>query len=427
MLVLIRRRDFLDIKFLGGANEVGRSGFLLRGTQHMLLDYGVKVEDTKNEYPMYERKVDTCILSHAHLDHSGYVPAIYNENFPQTIGTIPTLRLAELLIEDSMKINRARHAKPMFFKRQVMSLMNRYVPCNYGSPVDAGGYTVTLHDAGHISGSALSLIEDRNGRRLLYTGDFKLSPQLLQAGAEVVKSDILITESTYATREHPDREGLVKAFIADVKETIEAGGVVLLPVFAVGRAQEMLTMLYNNGLADRTFVDGMAKAATEIVSSYPKFISNGDLLRRAISASSWIETPGLRRAALKGGNIILTTSGMLNGGPVLNYITKLDRSSKIILTGYQVEGTNGRKLLDNKPLSIDGNRVHVKNPVSFYDFSAHAGKEDLHRYVKAVDPEVVICVHGSKENTQAFASSLKEEGYEAHAPNVGDVLSVDFA
>ena len=367
-----------------------------------------------------------CVISHAHLDHSGYLPAIYENSFPPTLGTIPTLRLAELLIEDSLKINRLKHEKPAFFRRQVKSLMDRYVPRSYGNETMLDDYKITLHDAGHICGSAITRIENTKGRSLAYTGDFKLSPQLLQNGAEQVKANILITESTYATSDHRNRDDLVKAFVEEVKDVIESGGIALLPVFAVGRAQEMLAVLYKNGLVGRTYMDGMAKAATDIVSMHPEFVYNYDLLEKAKKGSSWIERPEQRRAALGGGTIILTTSGMLNGGPVLNYITKLNKNSKIFLTGYQVEGTNGRKLLENKPLMIDKRKMSIKTPVSFYDFSAHAGKEDLHKYAKACNPETIICVHGSPENTAALAASFKEEGFEAYAPNVGDTIKVKF-
>jgi putative mRNA 3-end processing factor len=415
----------LDIKFLGGANEVGRSGFLLRGKKSILLDYGVKVEGN-TEYPLQAGRIDLCILSHAHLDHSGYVPSIYRSSFPPTLGTIPTLKLAELLIEDSFKLNRDRHEKPPFFRREIKSFTERYLPRDYGNEIQLDDYTVTLHDAGHIAGSAIAKIENKKGRRIAYTGDFKLSEQLLQKGAEKVEADVLIIESTYATSEHPPRQQLIKGFIEDVKEVLDSGGIALVPVFAVGRAQELLAILCDNGLIDRTYLDGMAKAATEIASAYPEFIHNNDLLQRAMKGASWIEFPNQRRSALRGGTIILTTSGMLNGGPVVNYITKLNKNSKIFLTGYQVEGTNGRRLLENKPLLIDNRKISIKTPVSFNDFSAHAGKEDLHRYIKASKAHTVICVHGSMDNTTALAQSLREEGLEAYAPNVGDVLKLDF-
>ena len=149
------------------------------------------------------------------------------------------------------------------------------------------------------------------------------------------------------------------------------------------------------------------KAATEIVENYSGFIKNGKLLREAIDRSLWIENPKNRAAALEGGSVILTTSGMLNGGPVLEYIQKLNKHSKIFLTGYQVENTGGDRLVRGLPLDIDGRKFHVKTPFEAYDFSAHAGKSDLHDYVKGSNPETVICVHGSPENTELLASDAR--------------------
>ena len=415
----------LDIRFLGGAGEVGRSGFLLEGSKNILLDYGIKL-DRKTEYPEQADRVDAVVISHAHLDHSGYTPTLYNSAFPAAFGTLPTRDLSELLINDSIKINRLQKTGQRFVKRELRELVNNYIPCNYRNPVEFGEYSVTLHDAGHISGSAITEIEDRKGRVLAYTGDFKPEPQTLHHGAELVKCDVLITESTYAMKDHPDRTQLRRKFIDHVKDVMDSNGVALVPVFAVGRAQEMLAMLQEEGLADRVFLDGMAKAATEIVMDYHGFVDNPQVLQKAMSNARWIQTPRDRSHALGGGTIILTTAGMLNGGPVLNYITKLNRNSHIFLTGYQAEGTNGRNLIEGRPLEIDEGTVRIKTPFSFYDFSAHAGRTDLFNYIRKAEPETVICVHGDKDNSEKMSEELKLEGFDAHAPKIGERMSIEF-
>ncbi len=415
----------MNIRFLGGAGEVGRSGFLIEGSKNILLDYGIKL-DHKTEYPAEPGRVDAFVLSHAHLDHSGYSPALYDASFPVAIGTAPTRDLSELLIEDSIKINRLQKGPQKFFKRELKSFLNSYVPYKYGDTAEVGEYSITLRNAGHITGSALSVIEGRNGKKLMYTGDFKPTPQVLHRGADTVKCDILITESTYATKDHPDRDVLRKQFIDDVKAVLDADGIALLPVFAVGRAQEMLAMLQEEGLAGKAFIDGMAKAATEIVMNYHAFIDNPDTLAKAIRNVGWVDNPRSRQRALTGGSIILTTAGMLTGGPVLNYITRLNKNSKIFLTGYQVERTNGRNLMEGKPLEIDNRSVRIKTPFAFYDFSAHAGRSDLFEYIRKAGPETVICVHGDHENSRTMAEELKLEGFDAHAPRIGDRLQLDF-
>ncbi|MCL4373840.1 MAG: MBL fold metallo-hydrolase [Candidatus Marsarchaeota archaeon] len=413
----------MEFKFYGGASEVGRSAILLKGQKNIMLDFGVKI-DHKAEYPVSVPHVDAVVLSHAHLDHSGDVPAIYNSMLVPTFGTEPTLALSNLLLKDSMKLARMQHLKQTFHKQQLHTFQNHYVGMDYNKSAEFGGMSIEMHDAGHISGSAITLIEAGN-MRVVYTGDFKLSGQYLHKGADVVKSDVLITESTYATREHPDRRELINRFIENVKTVIDNNGIALVPVFAVGRSQEILTILYEHNLSSFVYLDGMAREATSIVLRYPSFISNSDKLKKAVQASSTISEHKDRMEALEGPSIILTTAGMLNGGPVLTYITELGKSSAIMLTGYQVDGTNGRMLLDKHEVAIGGNVAKILNEVQYYDFSAHAGRSDLYKYVKESSPQTVICVHGDKENSSDFAESLKLEGFDAYAPKIGDTIKLD--
>ncbi len=414
-----------ELHFLGGAGEVGRSAILMKGSKSLLLDYGVKLDD-KTEYPLPAGRVDACVLSHSHLDHSGALPTLYRTGFPTTYGTEPTKELSELLIDDSLKISRRNHQAHRFSKSQLKTFLNHFAPYEYGSVAEMGDYSISLHDAGHVPGSAITLIENKKDRRLVYTGDFKLEPQILQGPAEVVKSDILIIESTYADREHPNRDVLAKGFIRDVRDVLASGGTALVPVFAVGRAQEIVALLYKNGLIDYVSIDGMAKVATEITMRHPEFMKNIELLRSASKRIAWLGSAGAREAAINSPGIIVTTAGMLNGGPVLNYMTKLNQNSKIFLTGYQVEGTNGRRLLDGKPVTIDGEKRHIRTPFAFYDFSAHSGKSDLYRYVRESGPETVVCVHGERAAASEFAENLRMEGFDAHAPRIGEELKLEF-
>ena len=416
----------LELQFLGGASEVGRSAILFKGSKHIIMDYGIKLNH-KTEYPMPLGRVDACVLSHAHIDHSGNFPFLYKEALPITYGTDPTKELSQLLIEDSMKVGKKNHQPPKFNKHNLHSMLERYASHEFGEEVDLGDYTLTLFDAGHISGSSITKLESKEtGRKLVYTGDFKLEPQMIQGSADIVKSDVLVTETTYATRDHPEREELMKKFVDEVKETLDAGGTALIPSFAVGRAQEILAVLHKSKLTDFVFVDGMARKATQIAMRYPEYMRNADLLHDAIKKIMWVGSEEHRGSALAGPSIIVTTAGMLNGGPVLSYLSKLNQHSKIFLTGYQVEGTNGRKLMDGKPLLIDGSKEVIKTPWVFYDFSAHAGKSDLYEYVRKSNPETVICVHGDQKTSEAFAEALNAEGFKAHVPRQGDTIKLDF-
>ena len=393
----------------------------------MMLDYGIKVGD-KPEYPLATPRVHAVILSHAHLDHSGSVPVIYNNELVPTFGTAPTLKLSELLLNDSLEIARKEHMQPRFHKRQISSFMNRYIGLNYHSRSQLGDFGIEMHDAGHVSGSAITLIERlkaKDNRRIVYTGDFKMEAQYLHKGAEVVKSDVLITESTYATREHPDRTKLIKDFVDNVRSTLDNGGTALVPVFAVGRSQEILSILYRHRLTPVTYVDGMARAATSIILKHPDFIRHDGVLSKAVEESMMIKDKRHRKDVLNEPSIILTTAGMLNGGPVLNYITKLNKNSKILITGYQVAGTNGRTLIDKGVVNIDGNNVKISTPTVYYDLSAHAGKDDLYKYVKQSSPRIVICMHGDEQNTMDFSENLKLEGFESYSPKIGEVIKLD--
>ena len=146
------------LTFLGGAREVGRSAVLMQDGKSLMLDHGVKVGD-KPEYPISSPHVDAVILSHAHLDHSGAVPAIYNNELVPTFGTSPTLKLSELLLNDSLEIARKEHMQPRFHKRQISSFMNRYINLDYHSRNELGNFGIEMYDAGHVSGSAITLIE----------------------------------------------------------------------------------------------------------------------------------------------------------------------------------------------------------------------------------------------------------------------------
>ncbi len=416
----------MKLSFFGGAHEVGRSAIFLQDKRNLLFDYGTKLDDV-TEYPISVPKADALILSHAHLDHSGSAPALYNEMSMPTIGTSPTLELAELLLNDTIKISRKEHTKINFHKRQLEKFSKRFMQVGYNKQIHLGDFDIELYDAGHITGSALTLVERvkaRYNKRILYTGDFKVSPQFLHEGAKPVRCDVMIIESTYATKEHPNRDELVSGFMEGVREVVDNGGVALVPAFAVGRSQELLAILYDNGLIENTYIDGMAREATEIVLSNRGFIRNAGKLAKAVNECNWVTDISDRKEALHGGSIVVTTAGMLSGGPAMHYITRLNNDSKVFLTGYQVEGTNGRKLMDTGKIYVEEADKEFRIPVSFYDFSAHSGMTDLYKFVRESAPDKVVCVHGSPENTEAFAEGLRGEGFDAYAPKVGDTIDL---
>ncbi len=414
------------LKFYGGAQEVGRSSILLKDDRSVMMDFGVKI-DGKTEYPVEVPKVDAFVLSHAHLDHGGYAPALYEHAHPTAFGTKPTLDLSLLLLEDSLSIARKEHFKPPFNRRQLSLFRNNFVQLGYRKPIRFGNFDLEFHDAGHICGSAVTLIERvkaKENKRVVYTGDFKLEPQTLHKGAEIVKSDVLITEATYAGKEHPERNAEISRFVDEVEEVLDNGGNALIPVFAVGRAQEILCMLYEKGLGGSTYLDGMAREATRIVAKNSGFLENASKLSKAIEEAEFVQGGRERSSVMEGPSVIVTTAGMLQGGPVLSYITRLNSNSKIFITGYQAADTNGRLLVENGHINSEDGKIRIKSPVSKYDFSAHAGNSDLMRYIRESAPNIVVCVHSDEGSAKAFVEEVKGEGFEAYAPRVGDSIKL---
>lgn len=415
-------------KFFGAAQEVGRSAIFMKDVKGIMFDYGIKLGSEKPDYPVGMPDMDAVVLSHAHIDHCGALPSIYNELYVPTFGTRPTLKLSNILLEDSLSVARKNHTQARFHKRQIKTFNNKFMAKDYHREFRIGDMELEFYDAAHISGSAVTLIKRKNAKnnkRVVYTGDFKLEGQSLHKGAEIVESDVLVMESTYAKRNHTPREELIKKFISTIKETLDGGGNALVPVFAVGRSQEILYILHKHGLSGYTYIDGMARAATAAVLDYPHYIQNHKELSEALSEAQVISDHSHRKEALDAPSIILTTAGMLSGGPVLNYITKLNKYSHIMITGFQVEGSNGRMLLDHKKVVIDGVTHRIDTPATYFDFSAHASREDLYEYVKKSNPNTVICVHGDQENAKDLAENLAMEGYKTHAPQLNETIKLD--
>lgn len=410
----------MKIRFLGGAGEVGRSSFLLEMKRKIMLDCGVKINN-KSEYPI-ESKADVILISHAHLDHVGFTP--FYERFAGTpvIGTHPTLWLSELLLRDFIKVNKRKHEKIPFKNQDIERFKHNFTYVNYDEEFVFGN-EIKFFNAGHIPGSSMIEIDD-DGRKILYTGDFKTEETYLQEAAQVHKADVLITESTYANRNHPPRREVEEKLKEEIEETISKGGTVLLPTFAVGRAQEMLLVLENLNFTDITYLDGMAKDATQIILNFKNSVANWNKLNKVVQKVNFIEERRDRFEALKSPAVILTTAGMLNGGPVLDYITRINKNSKIIFTGYQVEGTNGRQLLETGTITINGKKFQVPQKALYLDFSAHAGRDELFKFISKAEPEKIIVIHGDSKISVDFKDELLMLGYDAIAPKNNSVIEI---
>lgn len=416
----------MKLSFLGAAREVGRSAVLLECDKNLLLDYGIKIHGEMAEYPKIpKQKIDALILSHAHLDHSGFMPALFENSTLPVYATYPTQALADLLVEDSMRVQEKRGLeRPPYSKRALKKCIRSFVPLIYERKHSLTDKTnVVMHDAGHIPGAGIIEV-NHAGKKIVYTSDFKTQETHLHNGAEIVEDvDILIIESTYANRDHPERKKIEEQLCSEINATLEERGAALLPCFAVGRSQEILQILFEHNPRWRPFLDGMAVRATQIIQEYPSYIKDARTLNKAFRNAQIVSSKGTRFKAVRQPSIILAPAGMLEGGHAVWYLQKLiGKNAKIIFTGYSVEDTNGWMLLNKGKVHFHGRDVDVPNPVSYFDLSAHSGKSDLFEFVECASPEKIFCVHG--DHCSGFAEELKEKGFDATAPIAGERFEV---
>ena len=401
--------------FLGGAEEIGSLGLYLRmGELRLLFEYGI-TPSKPPAYPMPAPPMDSVFLTHVHLDHSGMLPRISSEYDVNIYATQPTLDVLPLLLYDTIKVADLEGFPIPFSKEEVENLMENTIPTDYGKSIELGSIEVVPHNAGHIPGSAMyQIIDDRS---ILFTGDIQTVNTHLVWGCKPIKTDVLIMETTYAGREHPQRDEVEKQFLEKIEEVIGRGGKVIVPAFAVGRTQEIMLVVANQNYD--MWVDGMGRFVTNLFLQNPAYLRSAKKLKKARNRIKAVRKRSDRRKALKG-EVIIATSGMLEGGPVLHYINHLknDPKSAILLTGYQVEGTNGRLLMDRGILELYGIKEKIDCEVDFFDFSAHAGHSELVDFAEKSGPEKIILMHG--DNREVLAEDLKNRGFEIVIPKNGE-------
>ncbi|MFB6293736.1 MAG: MBL fold metallo-hydrolase [Halonotius sp.] len=410
----------MELQFLGGAGEVGRSAILVN--DRLLLDYGVKTA-TPQQYPVGSVEPDAVVVSHGHLDHAGAVPSLLSgDRRPEIHWTPPTAALTRVLARDTLKLHGGTIQCP-FTETHVARLGEVEHRHGYRESFEAAGHEITFYNAGHIPGSAHVLVDDGE-TKLLYTADFHTDDTRLLSGSTArPDADIVLCESTYANVSHEARESVEQRFAETTRTTLWEGGTVVVPAFAIGRTQELLMVCAAHDI--ECYVDGMGVEVLAMLRQYPEFLRDPDALDRAARHAREVTgRDGQRKRIADQSTVIVTTSGMLNGGPAMTYVPEIRTNpvNRVSLTGYQVEGTPGRELLDSGRCELDGGVVPVAAQASLFDFSAHADEAGLRSFLDAYDDARVLVNHG--DECDSFAEALRGDDFDASAPELGDTVHV---
>ena len=435
----------IKVTALGSFREVGRSAILIQTNESsVLLDCGLNVGNPKDLFPLFDNgnfnieDLDAVILSHAHLDHSGLVPFLYKYGYGGPIYcTEPTMHLSTMLQLDYCNICE-REGKPApYSKKDIKNAVIHTFCLEWGKVTDiTPDIKLTLHNAGHILGSSLIHLHFGNGdHNLVFTGDYKFQRTRLfeAASCKFPRLETLITESTYGGIQDvvPSRYESEKQLIQILNSTLRKGGKVLIPVLAVGRAQEVMVVLedfISRKMIDPVpiFVDGMISEATAIHTTHPDFL-NSELREKIFhqgknpfTSDIFTQVDGYqaRDDIIAGGPcVIMATSGMLQGGPSVQYLKGIadDPNSSILFCSYQVEGTLGRRIQKGfrefHHYSSTGKKTLVKTKLAVFTvegFSGHSSRSQIISFIRKVKPrpERVLTLHGEASKCMGLASVI---------------------
>ncbi len=411
----------MNIEVLGSGSEVGRSSIVVSDQKRVVMDCGVKIQPEPPKYPAIER-VDAAIISHAHLDHIGAAPMLFRKGkIPVYMNDI-TLELGAMLVKDSMKVAKKEGFPVPFDKGHLKKMVKNTKIVRYNEKFRVGNMNCTLWHSGHIPGSSSIMIEGK--KKVFYTADIQTRPSHLLNPCQLPeKVDVLVVESTYGMKVQADRKKEEKRLVDVVEETLANDGVALMPVFAVGRAQEVMMILeeYINKIA----LDGMAKQASEIVAQYGSYIKSPKDFRNLLKKVKFVRTDSERAEAIKKYPIIIASAGMLGGGPAVHYLREIQSmgGAKVLFTGFLVEDSPGRNLIETRIFENSEERFHVHGDLQQIELSAHADRNGLFDIIRRTRPETVICVHGDK--CSEFAKDIEKEfNVQAFAPKNGESIKV---
>ena len=455
----------MNVTFLGAAREVTGSCHLLRvGSSTVALDFGMfqgrrsDANEKNQTLPFDVKELTAVVLSHAHIDHSGRLPMLARYGYDGPIYATPaTHDLCAIMLADSAYIQkkdaellRRRNrevAPPLYDAHDVAKVMSRMIGIPYDTPFDvAPGIRATFVEAGHILGSASVVLECTEGatkRRLVFSGDVgRWGLPIIRDPNPPEGTDVVILESTYGNRDHTPVAEMPDRLAQIVRETAAKGGRVIVPAFAVGRAQELIYDLHRLSRANAipaipiVLDSPLAIAATTIFATNPEAYDRGEALVNEVDDLFDFDRLEFTRDATAskalnsrhGPMIVIAASGMAEAGRILHHLANgaPDPKNTILIVGFQAEHTLGRRIVERREtLKIYGEDVPLRARVDVLDgYSAHADRGELRRWIDAVRGDSkrdlpVHLVHGEPEAQDAFADSLRADGYVVTAPERG--------
>ena len=418
-------KDGIRFHFLGGGNEVGNVGCIIEdntGTR-VLIDYGL-APTKPPKYPDQSPPISDAIITHSHIDHIGMVPWLTQFNNVRLHGTSLTESVSEIMWRDTYKVSKIEGYPLTWDKRDLEYALDSWVSHDYNEWFNIGAWKCRLHRAGHMPGAAMIEIETPT-HRILWSGDLDTRDSPNTIGAKPVKCDILCLEATYGGKTHPDRKEEELRFVSAVKKIVERGGLALIPAFASGRGQDILRILHREAPHLNVHYDGMGTRLTRKWFENSEHIKDIETFEKVWKWTKKISSKSDRKKALQA-DVIVTTSGMLDGGPALWYLNRLknDMANGILLTGYQAENSGGRKLLEEGKLNIFGNLTKIELDIEQFQLSNHAGHDELCNFALECNPNNMILFHAPEESRNVIFSELSEK-IEIHLPVNGESIHIN--
>ena len=463
----LAQKSEISLVTLGGFSQVGRSSMLLSTPESkILVDCGINpgAKHPMDSFPRLDflditlDELDAIVIGHAHLDHTGFLPALCKFGYKGPIYcTEPTLPMMNLIQLDAIKVAAAQGRTPIYSERDVKQIMKQAITLPYGTVTDISpDIKLVFANAGHILGSALCHFHIGNGdHNFVYSGDIKFGKSILFEAASwnFPRVETLLIESTYGAKEdiQPTRQEVESAFINAVNNTLADGGKVLIPIPAVGRAQEIMMVIDHYMKSGEmveapVFTEGMISEASAIHEAYPEYLAR-ELKQKILETDdnpfdseyfTNIEHADAREEPMRDNSpcIILATSGMLEGGPVLEYFKNIapDKKNKVLFVSYQVNGTMGRRVLDGaKQVTMLGKEgkvevVTINCSVEKLDgFSGHSDYNQLMSFVQRLRPKLrrVLVNHGERRKSENLAMNIRRMfRVPAHYPQVQEAIKL---